>query len=69
MRVARRRREQVVDPARVVAQHVALADAYAAVRNGNDATRFERLDGPIDVEYYRSGGILPAVLRRLATEA
>ncbi len=28
-----------------------------------------RLDGPIDVEYYRAGGILPAVLRRLATEA
>jgi aconitate hydratase len=25
-----------------------------------------RLDGPIDVEYYRGGGILPAVLRRLA---
>jgi aconitate hydratase len=25
-----------------------------------------RLDGPIDVEYYRAGGILPAVLRRLA---
>ena len=32
--------------------------------------RFEaiaRLDGPIDVEYYRQGGILPTVLRRLAT--
>jgi aconitate hydratase len=32
--------------------------------------RFEtiaRLDGPIDVEYLRQGGILPAVLRRLAT--
>jgi aconitate hydratase len=31
--------------------------------------RFEaiaRLDGPIDVEYYRQGGILPTVLRRLA---
>ena len=25
-----------------------------------------RLDGPIDVDYYRQGGILPAVLRRLA---
>ena len=25
-----------------------------------------RLDGPIDVEYYLGGGILPAVLRRLA---
>ncbi|HEX5824969.1 MAG TPA: aconitate hydratase [Candidatus Limnocylindrales bacterium] len=34
--------------------------------------RFEtiaRLDGQIDVEYYRQGGILPAVLRRLAAEA
>ena len=34
--------------------------------------RFEaiaRLDGPIDVDYYRGGGILPAVLRRLATDA
>jgi aconitate hydratase len=28
-----------------------------------------RLDGPIDVGYYRHGGILPAVLRRLASEA
>ncbi|MEP6639063.1 MAG: aconitate hydratase, partial [Chloroflexota bacterium] len=28
-----------------------------------------RLDGPIDVDYYRAGGILPAVLRRLAAEA
>ena len=40
---------------------------------GGDGTtrRFEaiaRLDGPIDVEYYRSGGILPAVLRRLAAQ-
>ncbi len=33
------------------------------------ARRFEviaRLDGPIEVDYYRQGGILPAVLRRLA---
>ncbi len=28
-----------------------------------------RLDGPIDVDYYRHGGILAAVLRRLAAEA
>ncbi len=27
-----------------------------------------RLDGPIDVDYYRQGGILPAVLRRLAAD-
>jgi aconitate hydratase len=34
--------------------------------------RFEtiaRLDGQIDVDYYRQGGILPAVLRRLAAES
>jgi aconitate hydratase len=28
-----------------------------------------RLDGPIEIEYYRQGGILPAVLRRLAVSA
>ena len=27
-----------------------------------------RLDGAIDVEYYRGGGILPTVLRRVARE-
>jgi len=27
-----------------------------------------RLDGPVEVDYYRHGGILPAVLRRLAAE-
>ena len=27
-----------------------------------------RLDGPIEVEYLRQGGILPAVLRRLARD-
>jgi aconitate hydratase len=35
-------------------------------------TRFDvvcRLDGPIEVDYYRQGGILPAVLRRLAAPA
>ena len=28
-----------------------------------------RLDGPIEVDYYRQGGILPAVLRRIARES
>jgi hypothetical protein len=27
------------------------------------------LDGPIEVDYYRGGGILPAVLRRLKRES
>jgi aconitate hydratase len=37
--------------------------------DGGEARRFTvvaRLDGPIEVDYYRQGGILPAVLRRLA---
>jgi aconitate hydratase len=40
-----------------------------ATREDSSATKFEataRLDGPIEVDYYRGGGILPAVLRRLA---
>jgi aconitate hydratase len=47
---------------------VARADAA----NGGSERRFQaiaRLDGPIDVDYYRQGGILPAVLRRLAAES
>ena len=42
----------------------------AAGGDGSE-TRFEaiaRLDGPIEVDYYEGGGILPAVLRRLASE-
>jgi Aconitase A len=44
---------------------VARADAA----DGGGERRFEaiaRLDGPIDVGYYQQGGILPAVLRRIA---
>jgi aconitate hydratase A / 2-methylisocitrate dehydratase len=33
-----------------------------------DFTAIARLDGPVDIEYYRQGGILPAVLRRLIRE-
>jgi len=46
--------------------------ASVTVRVTDDAGRergFEaiaRLDGPIELDYYRQGGILPAVLRRLA---
>ena len=41
------------------------------VARGDDGAerRFQaiaRLDGPIEVEYLRQGGVLPAVLRRLA---
>ena len=41
-----------------------------AIDADGSARSFEvlcRLDGPIEVDYYRQGGILPAVLRRLAT--
>jgi len=40
--------------------------------DGGRTTRFEvivRLDGSIEVDYYRQGGILPAVLRRIASES
>ncbi|HET7029053.1 MAG TPA: aconitate hydratase [Candidatus Limnocylindrales bacterium] len=46
--------------------------AAADPADGGAEKRFEaiaRLDGPIDVDYYRQGGILPAVLRRIAAEA
>jgi len=49
---------------------VATSDV-AAGGDGRER-RFEaiaRLDGQIEVDYYRAGGILQAVLRRLATEA
>jgi aconitate hydratase len=44
-------------------------DAQADPADGGGVRRFAaiaRLDGPIDIGYYRQGGILPAVLRRLA---
>ena len=43
----------------------------AAGGDGSEV-RFEaiaRLDGAIEVDYYQQGGILPAVLRRLARES
>ncbi len=43
--------------------------AVAARGDDGSERRFEvtvRLDGPIELDYYRQGGILPAVLRRLA---
>ncbi|HXU86859.1 MAG TPA: aconitate hydratase [Verrucomicrobiae bacterium] len=43
--------------------------ARADDADGGGERRFEaiaRLDGPIDVGYYQQGGILPAVLRRIA---
>jgi aconitate hydratase len=43
-----------------------------ATRDDGTERRFEaiaRLDGPIDVDSYQGGGILPVVLRRLASES
>jgi aconitate hydratase len=54
-------------------QSVAVTAFRDPGTGGDGGTRrFEaiaRLDSPVDVEYYRAGGILPAVLRRLAAEA
>ncbi|MEP7378676.1 MAG: aconitate hydratase AcnA [Chloroflexota bacterium] len=47
-----------------VRKHVTLQ-----VRDANGTRDIEvvaRLDGPVELDYYRQGGILPAVLRRLA---
>ncbi len=46
--------------------------AVADPADGGGTRRFgveARLDGPIEVDYYRQGGILPAVLRRIARES
>ena len=46
------------------------ATVLATADDGSER-RFEvtvRLDGPIELDYYRQGGILPAVLRRIARE-
>ena len=45
---------------------------HATADTSGQTTTFQvdcRLDGPIEVAYYRQGGILPAVLRRLAAES
>jgi aconitate hydratase len=46
--------------------------AVLAHADDGSTRRFEaivRLDGPIELGYYLQGGILPAVLRRLARES
>jgi aconitase A len=46
--------------------------ATADEADGSGERSFEvtcRLDGPIEVDYYQQGGILPAVLRRIARES
>jgi aconitate hydratase len=49
-----------------------LGSAPGADGVGAAGRHFEviaRLDGPIELDYYRQGGILPAVLRRIARES
>ena len=50
--------------------HIQPRSTITVVAHGEDGdTSFEvdvRLDGAIEVDYYRNGGILPTVLRRLA---
>jgi len=50
---------------RQVVDITARSDEDGSVRT---FTAIARLDGPIEVEYLRQGGILPAVLRRLASD-
>ncbi|MFL5757274.1 MAG: aconitate hydratase, partial [Chloroflexota bacterium] len=56
-----------------IAAGLAPRQAVTVVARADDGAErtfraIARLDGPIEVDYYRQGGILPAVLRRLATE-
>ena len=49
-----------------------VVEATADPADGGAARTFAvtaRLDGPIELDYWRQGGILPAVLRRLARES
>jgi aconitate hydratase len=54
-------------------QSVTVVATRDAAAGGDGSTvKFEaiaRLDGPIEVDYYRAGGILPAVVRRLASQS
>jgi aconitate hydratase len=55
-------------PARADLQPMSLIPV-TATRSDGSAVEFEaivRLDTPVEVEYYRNGGILPTVLRNLA---
>ena len=55
-------------PARADLQPMSSISVTATKSNGS-TVEFEaivRLDTPVEVEYYRNGGILPTVLRNLA---
>jgi len=46
-------------------------DVEAAAPDGTKKTFYAmvRIDTPVEIDYYRNGGILPVVLRKLATES
>ena len=50
-----------------VRKHVTLRVVDA--KGSHDIEVIARLDGPVELEYYRQGGIMPTVLRRLAGPA
>ena len=59
---------------RGVAEGLTARSRLQVVARADDgpSTTFDvicRIDGPIELDYYRNGGILPAVLRRLARES
>ena len=54
---------------KVLMENVLRNAARGVVRDGSGERMIDvlcRLDGPVELDYYRQGGILPAVLRRLA---
>ncbi|MBI2782173.1 MAG: aconitate hydratase AcnA [Chloroflexi bacterium] len=58
---------------RGVAEGLVARSRLQVVARADDGTTLAfdvicRIDGPIELDYYRNGGILPAVLRRLARE-
>ena len=55
-----------LQPRQTIAVHVSAEGAAQGTERTIQAIC--RLDGPIELDYYRQGGILPAVLRRLAQD-
>jgi aconitate hydratase len=58
---------------RGIAEGLAPRSRMQVVARADDGVKITfdvtcRIDGPIELDYYRNGGILPAVLRRLARE-
>ena len=69
----RARRSELLPPPHVPQPHAfveALRDELTAVAEDGVTTTFQaisRVDTPQEAEYYRNGGILPFVLRQIAS--